>query len=522
MYRPKPIPPIRIAELSAMPSYDDLLQVFNRCRQSPGRKIELLWSLNNGSQYMLVATVAAEGGDPEWNFHFGTGPRAPQIFQHSTGDIQFLLSLVSSVCTGQNVQDYIVESQKGLQSSTLFGLSALKPDGPIATSWGGGQAPGDKQEVSLEGSLSEMPAPGLLQSIVLSKMTGKLLLNNEGESIIIYFEEGTPVHATANDTRGDLAIMDLLTWQNGSFHFIPGERTMERTINRRLDAILMEGVTLLDQYQAILKAGLRMDSVLIRKRQGITEADFDQLMASAAPVELLKQKQFYIMLDDTRTLFDLLRTMPMPKTEWVPIIFNFITCDLIMPADKPMVGLNRRKVDAVPIDRSAIEGAMRSMVRPETGLFSHPLLLYFIEQEYLRYHSGGMPFSLIIFDLMLRTPQGMETLTNEAMREVSRRINHVKRSIDMLGHFETFSYGLLLPQTDLAGAGVVIQRIVEVLLDATMGGALPTHMLAMAFGIFGIPEDGTDLGTAIAGAVSAREECKKTGAAMMYFRDLRN
>ena len=56
-------------------------------------------------------------------------------------------------------------------------------------------------------------------------------------------------------TRGDSAFLELITWQVGEFRFWPDETTLDRTINKRLDGMLMEGVALLDQNKYLETAG---------------------------------------------------------------------------------------------------------------------------------------------------------------------------------------------------------------------------------------------------------------------------
>ena len=98
MYRPKPIPPIRLTKLATVPSYNDVLAVFNQTKHAIGKRIELPFTLENGVNYLLVAVAQPEGGDPTWMLYLGATQKAPVIFSDATGDLQFLVTLIKGEC----------------------------------------------------------------------------------------------------------------------------------------------------------------------------------------------------------------------------------------------------------------------------------------------------------------------------------------------------------------------------------------------------------------------------------------
>src|SRR5262249_15784177 len=118
---------------------------------------------------------------------------------------------------------------------------------------------------TLEGNLGEMQAPSLLQSIAISKMSGRLSVVSTAGGPEIFFENGIPIHGTALTATGDASIVELTTWEAGKFRFQRGETTTERTVKRRLDTLLLEGATLLDQLRHLQKCGLRMEAYLVKK-----------------------------------------------------------------------------------------------------------------------------------------------------------------------------------------------------------------------------------------------------------------
>src|SRR5262249_48959847 len=330
----------------------------------------------------------------------------------------------------------------------------------------------------------------------------------------VYFDDGAPVHARALDVTGEFALMELVTWEEGQFDFYPEDKTVERTISKRLDALLMEGVTLLDQFKFLTNSGVSQDSYLLRKPGTLTEQDFERAVAKGAPVDMVMQKQFYQSVDNKSTLFEMLRRRPMAKTEWVPVLFNLVSCDLVLATERPPTVLKAAPLEAVGIDKGTIQGVLKSLSRPETGLMTYPAFLYLLEQEYLRWESTNLPFSLLIVELRVRqldrpdAPPDPLPLT--AVREMTKRINAVKRPLDIFAHYETFDYALLLPNTNTAAAALSARRFVELVLKTPLAENIDMRTLMMAGGVGSIPEDCQDLGMLLAGTREAKNQSKQT------------
>jgi GGDEF domain-containing protein len=372
---------------------------------------------------------------------------------------------------------------------------------------------------TLEGDVKNIPAAGILQSIMMSQLTGLLSVADESEEIKIYFVDGMPTHGTSIETTGDRTVLEVLTWDKGRFKFFDNERTVERTVSKRMDVLLMEGVTLLDQRTYLTQQNLTMESYLIRKDPSLSEADFAKKVANAAPIPIEVQKQFYRRIDSQSKLFEILRSWPMPKSEWLPIMFNLVTCDVVVLADRPALASQKSRLSAAAVDRTSIDGAHKIMLRPDTGAISYQMMAYFLEYEFQRLEAGGSPFAFALFDMMaIDQYVGLQPPTPAIIAEVSRRIGLVTRKIDLLGHWETLGYALLLPQTDAAAASLVIARIVEVIRDGTMAGGISKDNLAIAFGVGCVPEDTDHAGVLLAGVKEARERAKRGSSPIVLMR----
>ncbi|MBI4533901.1 MAG: DUF4388 domain-containing protein [Candidatus Melainabacteria bacterium] len=521
--RPSTAPSLRLPKLSTSPGLEDFHYALSQAQKNRGRTIEMPWiSADRSSTYVLTVRCDSAGGEPAWLLYRGDGPGSVMAFSYASSDVTLVHSLVINECITNPTHDQT-------QTATYMSIrtSASPATSGTLTSVGvdSGTFPAlaARSKATLEGDLKNMQVPNLLQSIAISKMTGKLYVHSPNGDAQIFFEDGSPLHAITRETTGDLALIELLLWEEGEFLFFPEERSTDRSVNKRLDALLMEGITLVDQNQFLTKAHLTQDSYILRKSQSLTEVEFERLVSQGAPIDIAVQKQFYQAIDNKSTLFEVLRRRPMNKTEWIPVMFNLLTCDLISLTDRSPIAAKPAPLEAMGIDRSAIQGVLKNLSRSETGLFTYPTFLYFLEQEYFRYEAFGYPFSVIIFEPRRHghSPDSpSEPLSITAVRELARRVSSIKRNIDVLGHYETFDYGLLLPNTSLAAAAVCANRLAELVLRTPLTVDLNVGSIALAVGVASIPEDCHDLGMLLAAAIEAKNRAKKGTSPVVLFRDV--
>ncbi len=369
-----------------------------------------------------------------------------------------------------------------------------------------------KRPPTLEGALTDMTPPSLLQSMQIGKMTGVLLVVSNEDMVEVYFEEGAAVHAVAPDSKGEAAVMELLTWDVGKFAFFPNEKSNEKSVRRRMEGMLMESAPLMDQYRYLHEVGLTMNSYVIRRQGPVSEAEFEKRVSSGARMDLQKQKAFYQIVDNKSTLFELLRKMPMPKVEWIPTLYNLICCDLVVPSTSNKGDTLVPPLESLGVDRAPIEKALNALKKPETGLMDYPVVWHFIEQEYLRYEHNNSPFCVVLFEMRYRTNNGLELLPPAAIQEAARRIGTVKRNIDIVAHFESPTFIMLLPSTQVNAATLLAKRLCDILWDSSLGSALDTRALALAFGVAGHPEENQDLKGLMTAAKDALNQSKRSGS----------
>lgn len=513
----------RLPKQSIVPNYTDVQFLAAEANKQQGRQVELPFSVTEGSQEFVV-TVKVDHNvslDPVWTLTAVTAQGHQVIFQHPEPDLSMVTNLIMSGCGCDLFSD-------DLASEAMMGRDTLSNLNPVAT----GEAPPVESKMTgshavtdsnaavfdapkpgvkatLEGDLTKMQAPNLLQSLNMAKMTGRLDVKDKNEEARVFFLDGNIVHAEMKETLGDEALIELVTWTAGEFRFWPDETTGQKTVKKRLDAMLMEGVTLLDQSQYLESAGLKMESCLVKRNAIISEQEFTARLQKGAPIGLQPQIDFYELIDNHSQFFDILAKRPMRKTEYVPILFNLISCGLIQVTDQQARSAGR----GLGIDEGTLQSVSKALIRQETGILTYPAFLYFLQQEYLRYEYFNFPFSIIVFSLGHRKGGAtgpVESLQILAVKRAMQRISLVKRPIDMLGHYETFDYSLILPNSNAKAAAALAHRIVDVLREAPLTADMDPRGMVFAFGVAGVPEDGQELDKLLSVAKGARDMSKST------------
>ena len=525
----------RLPKQSVVPNYTDIQFLAVEANKQPGRLVELPFSVTEGSQEFLISVKVDQNIclDPIWTMAAVTPKGNQTIFQHPEPDVSMVTNLIMSGCGC----DLFLDT---LASDAVMGRDTLSNMAPIASSSQEApvvgnasisstftnenpvlfEAPKPGMKATLEGDLTKMQAPNLLQSLVMAKMTGRLDIKDKNDTAKVFFVDGTPSHAELKDLAGDDALIELITWTSGEFRFWPDERTPNQSVKRRLDAMLMEGVTLLDQIQYLDSAGLKMESCLIKANAIISEQEFTARLQKGAPIDLQPQIDFYELIDNKSQLYDILSKRPMKKAAWVPILFNLISCGLIQVTDQQSRSFNKN----LGFDESTLQSITKMLIRQETDILSYPAFLYFLQQEYLRYEYFNFPFSLIVFSLGHRKggPAGpVEALQMLAVKRAMQRISLVKRPIDLLGHFETFDYGLIIPNANAKAAGALANRIVDVLREAPLTADIDPRSMVFGLGVAGVPEDCQELDKLLAQARQARDASKAVQRVILA-RDLQS
>jgi hypothetical protein len=115
--------------------------------------------------------------------------------------------------------------------------------------------------MSLQGSLSELPLPDVIQLVSVSGKTGAFEIQGEHEAGRIFLRDGQIVDARVGRLRGDSAVYEMAIWSQGSFVFRPGEETERVTVHIYNANLMMEAARRLDEWRVLSRKIPSLDLV---------------------------------------------------------------------------------------------------------------------------------------------------------------------------------------------------------------------------------------------------------------------
>lgn len=348
---------------------------------------------------------------------------------------------------------------------------------------------------TLEGELQDMPMPNLIQSIQMNKGTGRLEIESSSGEAFVYFVQGEPVHSVFNDSEGDEGVLELMSVSQGNFRFFKEPKCNEKTVTRPLQVLLMEGAALVDHFAFLTKLGVGLETFLIRNHATMSETLFEQMVKDGCGAPMDTQKRFYQEVDNQSTILEILRRVPLSKSRWVPIVFNLISCGLCSYRDRvPDLGATSR--DAT-IDWTQVKRVESVLRRPDTGVYTYPAFLLFLEKEFFRYERFKTPFAVMTLDIKVRRKDSIEPLPMEALKEVLERVNKLIRRTDMLFHYETLGFAILMPETGFESAKIFALRLAEILMSKHLANEKGSYPIVASVGFAALPDSCESLGALI-------------------------
>jgi len=105
---------------------------------------------------------------------------------------------------------------------------------------------GEEMSKGFSGKLSAMGLAELIQTLNAAQKTGILTISRETSKGEIYIKQGNIVDTTVNELRGEKAFLELATWTDASFRFVPQAITMEPQIKMGTHKLLMEAMRRMD------------------------------------------------------------------------------------------------------------------------------------------------------------------------------------------------------------------------------------------------------------------------------------
>jgi hypothetical protein len=97
------------------------------------------------------------------------------------------------------------------------------------------------------GSVSALSVVDVLQLQCGNRFSGSIVFCHEGQEAAVYFQHGEVVHAECGEARGEPVVGAILAWPSGNFQTHANVATFARTIDKRLDHLLLDALRRLDE-----------------------------------------------------------------------------------------------------------------------------------------------------------------------------------------------------------------------------------------------------------------------------------
>lgn len=117
------------------------------------------------------------------------------------------------------------------------------------------------EDTALEGNLSHLDLPGVIQMLSQTRQTGALHVNAGIADGIIFFDSGDVSHAECGDLIGDPAVVLIVkscdSLEKGVYKFVPGHTAATRTVLRSVTELMLDALRELDEERGIVEGETR-------------------------------------------------------------------------------------------------------------------------------------------------------------------------------------------------------------------------------------------------------------------------
>ncbi len=175
--------------------------------------------------------------------------------------------------------------------------------------------------MALEGNLEDFELTDVFQLIQLGQKNGSLRIKGSDDVGIVYFKDGTVVHAKTNILQGKSAIAHILSWRKGRFVFTPGEESLERTVDLPIQQVILEAARLIDELKRIQKVIPVFDAVV----QVIEEPAAHIENINMTPEEW----KVFSIIDGRLTIKEIIQNIHVPEFEVLRCLYGLVSSGLV-------------------------------------------------------------------------------------------------------------------------------------------------------------------------------------------------
>jgi DNA-binding response OmpR family regulator len=142
-------------------------------------------------------------------------------------------------------------------------------------------------DTTLDGHLSSVDLPSVMQMLEQSRQTGALHINSATADGLIFFDRGEVVHAESGNLAGDDAVMHLAKEchkdRKGIYKFVDGNVPALRTVQASLNTLILKAFCELDLEKNSAQAGVTVDEAADHQHTGEAPAAGGAVIPNAVP-----------------------------------------------------------------------------------------------------------------------------------------------------------------------------------------------------------------------------------------------
>ena len=481
--------------LRKMPVFDDLKKIMVENARKKNSLAVYSWTDDSqlDANFDLSCEYIPKAFSFEWKLTLNTNNASKLLWTRLSDDAE---EISLAVETSVESKDAAIDASEGEIESTLSG-SELKKAKRIYEQTFGAPSVKDVQKMSvkqesLTGDLNLLQSTNLIQSIAMGKMSGRLRIKRPQAYADVFFDDGQAVHAEGSRADGNECFIQVICWQDGEFYFEPKLKTDERTITKPTQSLVLEGCLLLDSTEYVKAAGLSFQSVLVKTSPDITESQFEEALQAvdhSLDMELLKA--IYLQADNRKTVEDIIQILSLTRSQWIFAIAAILKAELLRPVK--LEEIQRAKAPPKDLDYAPIKSIYDSLTIQDTGLYSFPAFLFFLDHE-IKY-SWERTLSIVLFDLRFKDG---ETPSPEVAQEFSRLLHRVQGFKGVIAHYEEKNIVTSLIGASASQAQTIADRFLKSIDSNSKDETLKD--LKIAVGIACFPHDADSVPTLLMAA----------------------
>jgi hypothetical protein len=196
--------------------------------------------------------------------------------------------------------------------------------------------------MQLNGELSKVSLPNLIQLVKNGELTGKITLMQGARAANIFVEQGDIVHVDIEGYTGREALFELFLWVTGTFSFSEMDLTNRpRTFNPTqpedsIDRLLREGINYLEQKKYLEQLRITGDTILAITDR-LKELENQSIGNHRLAAALNMIQPVVNKLDGRSKLSEALKDLVMSRRAYAQILAIILAEGIAVVVEKPLV-----------------------------------------------------------------------------------------------------------------------------------------------------------------------------------------